>query len=74
MYCLKHSKHAPAKAAALRKRYKTVVGDVYVVHPRASARPVKEPVVMTPATAEEAQEIEDDYVVVETTMTSGVHL
>ena len=63
VYYLKNSKYgSPTKVAALRKRYKTVVGDAYVVNPRASARPDKEPVEMTPATAEE---INDEYVVVE---------
>ena len=48
-----------------RKRHRTRVGDVLVVHPRAGARPDEEPVEMTPATAAEMQEINDDYVVVE---------
>ena len=51
---------------ALRKRYKTKVGNVLVVNPRTSARPDKEPVVeMMPATVSEMEEINDDYAVVE---------
>ena len=60
-----YNKVCRLKKPDLRKRYKTKVGSVYVVNPRAGAKPVKEPVKMTPATAAEIDEINDDFVVVE---------
>ena len=60
-----YNKVCRLKKPDLRKRFKTKVGNVHVVNPRASARQVKEPVEMMPATASEINEINSDYVVVE---------